>query len=77
MDPYERADLVSDQYADWLVRDDYIVGELSFHAINFLQTFIAYPPSQLPASFSPDGVESEIDKINAQHLKVDAPASQP
>lgn len=75
MDPYERADLSSDQYYAWLVDNDFIIGQGSFHAIEFLETFKDYPPSQLPASFSPDGVEAEIDRINAQHLKVNAPGS--
>lgn len=75
MDPYERADKSSDNYYQWLVDNDYLIGQGSFRAIEFLQTFIQYPPSQLPASFAPDGVEAEIDRINAQHLKVNAPNS--
>lgn len=75
MDPFERADQTSDQYYAWLVDNDYLVGLGSFYAIKFLQTFIEYPPSQLPASFSPTGVEDEINKINAQHLKANAPGS--
>lgn len=75
MDPYERADQTSDNYYAWLVDNDYLVGQGSFHAIEFLETFRAYPPSQLPASFSPDGFEEEINKINAATLKVNAPGS--
>lgn len=75
MDPYERADVASDNYYQWLVDNDYLVGQGSFHAIEFLETFRDYPPSQLPASFSPDGIESEIDRINASRLKVNAPGS--
>jgi hypothetical protein len=73
MDPYERADLVSDQFYDWFVKNDFIGAEVVFHSIEFLQTFIEYPPSQLPATFSPDGVEEQIDKINSQNLKPQAP----
>jgi arylsulfatase A-like enzyme len=75
MDPYERADLVSDQYYDWLMKNAYLVGQMGFHAVEFLQTFIKYPPSQLPASFSVDGVEDEINKINSAVLKAQAPVS--
>jgi arylsulfatase len=75
MDPYERADQTSDNYFAWLVDNDFLVGQGSFHAIEFLETFKAYPPSQLPASFSPDGVEAEIDALNKQHLRVNAPGS--
>jgi len=76
MDPYERADLVSDQYYDWYVRNDFIAAQLGFHAIEFLQTFIPYPSSQLPATFSPDGVEDQINEINSQKLKPNAPTRQ-
>ncbi len=76
MDPYERADLVSDQYYDWLVKNDFIIAQVVFHSIEFLQTFIAYPPSQLPATFSPDGVEDQIDQINSQKLKPQAPTRE-
>ncbi len=75
MDPYERADLVSDQYYDWMVKNVYLVGELGLHAIEFLETFKKYPPSQLPASFSVDGVEDEINKLNGQVLKAQAPVT--
>jgi arylsulfatase A-like enzyme len=76
MDPYERADLVSDQYFDWLVKNDFVIAQVVFHGIEFLQTFIPYPPSQLPATFSPDGVEEQIDQINNQKLKPPPPTRQ-
>jgi arylsulfatase len=73
MDPYERADLASDNYYQWLVDNDYIAFQGGLHAIEFLETFRKYPPSQLPASFSPDGVEAEIDALIKQNLKVSSP----
>ena len=39
MDPYERADVVSDQYDDWRVKNAYLMGWLNFKAAAFLQTF--------------------------------------
>lgn len=39
MDPYERADVVSDQYDDWRVKNAYLMGEVTFHAAAFLDTF--------------------------------------
>jgi len=62
MDPYERADIVSDQYNDWLVKNDYMAFWLTMHAGEFLQSFIDYPPSQLPPSFSIDQVQKAVDK---------------
>lgn len=75
MDPYERADVVSDQYYDWVFKNAYLVGWLGFHAVEFLETFREYPPSQLPASFSVDGVEDEINKEVEGKLKAPAPVS--
>ncbi len=69
MDPYERADVVSDQYDDWRTKNAYLMGWVSFHAIEFRETFKAYPPSQFPATFSVDGVEDEIDQQMEKTLK--------
>jgi len=64
MDPYERADIVSDQYNDWLVKNAYLTAELAFHAAQLLQTFVEYPPSQEPASFSVDQIARSVDAYN-------------
>jgi arylsulfatase A-like enzyme len=66
MDPYERADIVSDQYDDWRVKNSYLMGWLTFHAAGFIETFAAYPPSQAPASFTIDRIEKSVEeKIKA------------
>nr|WP_315529322.1 arylsulfatase [uncultured Achromobacter sp.] len=62
MDPYERADIVSDQYNDWLTKNAYLAFIGSAKAGEFLQTFIDWPPSQNPPSFSTDQVQKEVDK---------------
>jgi arylsulfatase len=62
MDPYERADITSDQYNDWLTKNAYLTGIATMKATVFLQTFVAYPPSQRPASFSVDGVRKQVDR---------------
>jgi len=62
MDPYERADVVSDQYNDWLTKNDYLVFNGIKKAAAFLQTFVDYPPSQRPASFSIDQIRADVDK---------------
>lgn len=62
MDPYERADVVSNQYYDWLVKNDYLPLIASMKAGEFLKTFLEYPPSQRPASFSVDQVQEEVDR---------------
>ncbi|MEX6686413.1 arylsulfatase [Danxiaibacter flavus] len=77
MDPFERADLVSDNYYQWLVDNDYKIGQISTHAVGFLETFIKYPPSQLPASFSVDGVEEDINKATESNMKHPSMVTQP
>jgi arylsulfatase A-like enzyme len=54
MDPYERADITSDQYNDWLVHNDYLLIQGIIGATEFIETFKEYPPSQAPASFTVD-----------------------
>ncbi len=60
-DPYERADLNSNTYWDWVV-DKAPQGYLGLSTTGqFLQTFGAYPPSQKPDSWS-------IDKLTDRYL---------
>jgi arylsulfatase len=67
MDPYERADVVSDQYYDWAAQNIYLTVMATMKAAKFLQTFVAYPPSQKPASFSIDQIRAAVDaQIEAQ-----------
>ncbi|RZJ53795.1 MAG: arylsulfatase [Flavobacterium sp.] len=69
MDPFERAAIASDQYDAWQFKNAFIIGQVVFHSVAFLETFIKYPPSQLPATFSPNEIEAEIDRINGAKLK--------
>jgi arylsulfatase A-like enzyme len=62
MDPYERADIVSDQYNDWLVKNDFLIAEGTFKSAAFLETFVQYPPSQPPASFSIDQIRASVNE---------------
>jgi len=52
MDPYERADITSDQYDDGIVKNAYLAAYGVLKSAAFLETFVEYPPSQPPASFS-------------------------
>lgn len=61
MDPYERADIVSDQYDDWRVKNAYLMGWVTFHAAGFIETFVQYPPSQTPASFTIDQIAKDVE----------------
>ena len=60
--PIERADIVSDQYYDWLVKNAYLLQYGVWRVAPFLQTFKDYPPSQRPASFSIDQMVDALMK---------------
>src|SRR5579871_3851033 len=70
MDPYERADVVSDQYDDWRIKNAYLMGWMNLKSAAFLETFRDYPPSQPPASFTIDQVQKQVDdEIRALRTK--------
>jgi arylsulfatase A-like enzyme len=75
MDPYERADIVSDQYDDWRVKNAYLMGWMTFHAAEFIQTFVEYPPSQTPASFTVDQIERDVEN-RVKEMAVKPPAGK-
>ncbi|CAM3978758.1 Arylsulfatase [Bordetella tumbae] len=72
MDPYERADITSDQYNDWLAKNSYLTAIATMKASEFLETFVTYPPSQRPASFSIDQVEEQVHKTIDKHFEEQA-----
>ncbi|MEJ5902192.1 arylsulfatase [Ochrobactrum teleogrylli] len=69
MDPYERADIVSDQYNDWLVRNDFLLVKAQLKAAALLETFVQFPPSQRNASFNLEGVRAQVDKAIDKSFK--------
>ena len=50
------------------------MGWLNLKAAAFLQTFVEYPPSQAPASFTIDQVRRGIDR-HIEELSTKAPVS--
>jgi arylsulfatase len=61
-DPYERADITSNTYYDWLLSHVYILVPAQAKAAEFLATFKDYPPSQHAASFSIDQIQEKMRK---------------
>jgi len=61
-DPYERADITSNTYYDWLMDHIYILVPAQAKAAEFLATFKDYPPSQHAASFSIDQIMDKMRK---------------
>lgn len=60
-DPYERAQLTSNTYYDWVLDRLYLLVPAQGIASDFLATFKDYPPRQKAASFS---LEKVLDKLS-------------
>jgi arylsulfatase len=62
-DPYERADITSNTYYDWLMTDGAGVFIAAPAVVGkFLASFKDYPPSQRPSSFSIDQLVEKMQK---------------
>jgi len=66
LDPYERADITSNTYYDWLLDHAFILMPAQKYVGSFLMTFKDFPPRQKSASFSVDQV-LETMKRPMQH----------
>ena len=61
-DPYERADITSNTYYDWMIDHVYLFVPAQRIVGEFLSTFIEYPPRQKAASFSIDQVMEKLSQ---------------
>jgi arylsulfatase len=59
-DPYERADLTSNTYYDWLLDHVYLLMPAQTVVGQFLATFKEFPPRQKAASFTVDQVMEKL-----------------
>jgi arylsulfatase len=59
-DPFERADENSNTYYDWYISHAFILGAAQGIVAHHLQSLIAYPPRQKPASFNLDRVMEQL-----------------
>ena len=50
MDPYERADITSNTYYDWLIDHAFVLVPAQAVVGQLLATFKEFPPSQKPAA---------------------------
>jgi arylsulfatase A-like enzyme len=62
MDPFERAEITSNTYNDWLLRHSFIVVPVQSVVAQFVATFREYPPRQKPPSFSVDQIMEQLEK---------------
>jgi arylsulfatase len=59
-DPYERADITSNTYYDWLIYHAYLLVPAQDYVGQFLMTFRDYPQRQKAASFNMDEVLTKL-----------------
>ncbi|HWK65964.1 MAG TPA: arylsulfatase [Rhizobiaceae bacterium] len=74
MDPYEHADISGSGYDQWRVENAYLFADAVARSAAFLETFVEYPPSQPPASFSVDQIVTDVRARIAEKMKETAPA---
>jgi len=60
LDPYERADVTSNTYYDWLLDHAFLLVPAQDYVGNFLMTFKDYPQRQKAASFNLDEVLEKL-----------------
>jgi len=60
-DPFERADITSNTYFDWLLDNAILVMTASAVTTQFLETFEEFPPRQHAASFTIDQAVAKLE----------------
>jgi arylsulfatase A-like enzyme len=73
MDPYEHAQISGSLYDQWRTENAYLIVDGVNRAAAFLSTFVDYPPSQAPASFSIDQI---VESIKAQIARLKATTTE-
>ena len=61
-DPFERADITSNTYWDWMIDRVYLTYAAQFIVRNFLETFKQFPPRMKAASFGIDQVMKKMEQ---------------
>jgi arylsulfatase len=64
-DPFERAQLTSNTYYDWLIDRAFLLVPAQSYVRQFMETFRDYPPRQEAASFSLDKVMEKLETAGA------------
>jgi arylsulfatase len=60
-DPFERADITSNTYYDWMLDHVYIMYAAQFIVADFLETFKEFPPRMKAASFTVDQIMEKME----------------
>jgi len=68
-DPFERADITSNTYYQWMLENGYLILAASQIVGDFLKTFKEFPPRQKAASFTIDQAMAKMESAGsgAQH----------
>jgi len=67
-DPFERADITSNTYWDWMIDRAFMLYPMVDIVGGFLSTFLEFPPRMKAASFTVDQVQARIEAaITAGH----------
>ena len=68
MDPFERADITSNTYYQWLLESGYLVVAASAVVSEFMKTFKDFPPRQKAASFTIDQAMEKMESVGSGAL---------
>jgi len=61
-DPYERADITSNTYYDWVLDRVFLLGPVQAFVAEMVQTLAEFPPRQKPAAFN---ISQVMEKLEA------------
>jgi arylsulfatase A-like enzyme len=65
-DPYERADITSNTYYDWVMNHVFVIPAAQDGVGKFLETFKEFPPRQKADSFNLDGIMKKLQESHAK-----------
>ena len=68
MDPFERTDVTSNTYYQWLLESGYLVMAASVAVGEFMNTFKDFPPRQKAASFTIDQAMEKMESVGSGAL---------
>jgi arylsulfatase len=68
MVPFERADITSNTYYQWMLENASLISAASQLVGEFLKTFKDYPPRQKAASFTIDQVMEKMESVSSGAL---------
>jgi arylsulfatase len=67
-DPYERADITSNTYYEWMFENAYLALAASQIVADFLKTFKDFPPRQKAATFTIDQAMAAMESVGSGAL---------